>query len=70
MNKGTLSIKTEVIFGDEYIVLDVQEEDGKAKAILTKESAVLLAQTLLKLSWKCGFVIFRDDERTEKGNER
>ena len=66
MHKGTMSVKKETIFGQECIVIDVQEENGKAKAILTKESAVTLAETLLKMSWKCGFVILKDDEQAEK----
>lgn len=65
MNKGTLSLKRETIFGEEYIVINVQEEEGTAKAIMTKENAVTLAESLLKMAWKCNFVILKDDEKKE-----
>lgn len=65
MNNGTLSIKRETIFGEEYIVINVQEEEGTAKAIMTKENAVKVAETLLKMAWKCNFVILKDDEKKE-----
>ena len=63
MNNGTLSLKRETIFGEEYIVINVQEEEGTANAImtLTKENAVTLAESLLKMAWKCNFVILKDD---------
>ena len=63
MNNGTLSLKRETIFGEEYIVINVQEEEGTAKAIMTKENAVKLAESLLKMAWKCNFVILKDDEK-------
>ena len=67
MNNGTLSLKRETIFGEEYIVINVQEEEGTANAImtLTKENAVMLAESLLKMAWKCNFVILKDDEMKE-----
>ena len=67
MNTGTLSLKRETIFGEEYIVIDVQGEEGTANAImtLTKENAVTLAESLLKMAWKCNFVILKDDEMKE-----
>ena len=61
MNNGTMSIKRETIFDEEYIVIDVQE--GTAKAYMTKENAVKLAETLLKTVWECNFVILKDDEK-------
>ena len=65
MNNGTLSLKRETIFGEEYIVIDVQGEAGTANAImtLTKENAVMLAESLLKMAWKCNFVILKDDTK-------
>ena len=65
MNNGTMSIKRETIFGEEYIVIDVQGEEGTAKAHMTRENAVKLAETLLKMAWKCNFVILKDDEMKE-----
>lgn len=65
MHKGTMAVKKEIIFGEEYIVLDIQEEEGKAKAILSKTDAVELAEGLLRMVWKCDFVILKDDEQTE-----
>ncbi len=69
MHDGTLSIKKETFFGQECIVLYVEESEGKAKAILTKESAVNVAQALLRMAWKCGFVIMKDDEQAEGKDE-
>lgn len=66
MHKGTMEVKKETLFGQEYIVLDVREEEGKAKAILSKDDAVALAQALLRMAWGCGFVILKDDEQAEK----
>ena len=65
MNNGTLSLKRETIFGEEYIVINVQEEEGTANAImtLTKENAVMLAESLLKMAWECNFVILKDDTK-------
>ena len=65
MHKGTMAVKKETILGQEYIVLDIQEEEGKAKAILSKTDAVALAEGLLRMVWKCGFVILKDDEQAE-----
>ena len=65
MNNGTLSLKRETIFDEEYIVIDVQGEAGTAKAHMTKENAVKLAETILKMAWKCNFVILKDDEKKE-----
>lgn len=65
MHKGTISVKKETVFGQECIVIDVQEEEGKAKAILSKESAIELAKGLLRMAWGCGFVILKDDEQAE-----
>lgn len=65
MSNGTMSLKRETIFGEEYIVINVQEEEGTANAImtLTKENAVMLAESLLKMAWKCNFVILKDDTK-------
>ena len=65
MNNGTLSLKRETIFGEEYIVINVQEEEGTANAIMTlsKENAVMLAESLLKMAWECNFVILKDDTK-------
>ena len=67
MNNGTMSVKRETIFNEEYIVIDVQGEEGTANAImtLTEENAVKLAETILKMAWKCNFVILKDDEMKE-----
>lgn len=65
MSNGTLSIKRETVFDEEYIVIDVQGEAGTAKAHMTKENAVKFAETLLKMVWKCNFVILKDDEMKE-----
>lgn len=70
MHKGTMSVKKETILGQECIVLDVQEEEGKAKAILSKTDAVALAEGLLRMSWKCGFVILKDDDHARAERRR
>lgn len=66
MHKGTIVVKKATIFGQEFIVLDIQEEEGKAKAILSKTEAVALAEGLLRMVWKCDFVILKDNELAEK----
>lgn len=68
MHKGTMSVKKETFFGQEYIVLEVQEEEGKAKAILSKEDAVAIAQSILQMTWGCCFIVLKDDEQAEKNH--